>query len=235
MTKSSFAANDSSARIDSGIAERDVVRITLNSPMQRLLDGYKRFRRDVFPQWKDRFRLLADRQAPEVLFITCADSRVVPDLIVQSEPGDMFLCRAVGNIVPPHGAMPGGISSTIEYATAVLHVKHIIVCGHSDCGALKAAIDRSSLARLPLTAQWLGFIEPAWKHLDAGIPDDPRELHRALIRANVIAQLENLKQHPTVAEALAHQRIEVHGWYYDILTGGIDAYDQRERKFGPLG
>lgn len=202
--------------------------------MQRLLDGYKRFRRDVFPQWKDRFRLLADRQAPEALFITCADSRVVPDLILQTEPGDMFLCRAVGNIVPPHGAMPGGISSTIEYAVEVLRVKHIIICGHSDCGAVKAAIHRESLANLPLTAKWLGFIEPAWRHLESGIPDDPSELHRALIRANVIAQLENLRQHPTVANALAHERLAVHGWCYDILTGGIDAYDPRERKFGPL-
>ncbi|HTW47859.1 MAG TPA: carbonic anhydrase [Acidobacteriaceae bacterium] len=202
--------------------------------MQRLLDGYLRFRRDVFPKWKDRFRLLADRQAPEVLFITCADSRVVPDLILQTEPGDMFLCRTAGNIVPPHGQMAGGVSATIEYAVEVLEVAHIIVCGHSDCGAIKAMFDRRDLSRLPITAKWLGFIEPAWKYLEAGIPDDPRELHRALIRANVIAQFENLKTHPAVACALAHQRLAVHGWYYDILTGAIDAYDQRERKFAPL-
>lgn len=202
--------------------------------MQRLLDGYRRFRRDAFPKSKDRFRLLADRQAPEALFITCADSRVVPDLILQTEPGDMFLCRAIGNIVPPQGAMPGGISATIEYAVDVLEVPHVIICGHSDCGAIKAMFDRRDLSRLPLTARWLGFIEPAWKHLEGGIPDDPRELHRALIRANVIAQLENLKTHAAVARALAHQRLSVHGWCYDILTGAIDAYQQDERKFVPL-
>jgi carbonic anhydrase len=202
--------------------------------MQKLIEGYAKFRKDVFPKQKDRFRLLADRQSPEALFITCADSRVVPDLILQTEPGDMFLCRTAGNIVPPYGQMAGGVSATIEYAVEVLEVGHIIVCGHSDCGAIKAMFDRRDLSRLPLTAKWLGFIEPAWKYLDAGIPNDPRELHRALIRANVIAQLENLKTHPEVARALAHQRLAVHGWFYDILTGLIEAYDQIERKFSPL-
>ncbi len=211
--------------------------------MERLLAGYTRFRQSVFPQAKDRFRLLADRQAPEVLFITCADSRVVPDLILQTEPGDMFLCRTAGNIVPPQGAMPGGVSATIEYAVEVLKVRHIIVCGHSDCGAIKAVLPvdpadpgaRRDLSRLPLTAKWLGYTEPAWKYLEPGISAaDPRALHTALIHANVIAQLENLKTHPEVARALAHNTLEVHGWYYDILTGAIEAWDQNTRRFTPL-
>jgi carbonic anhydrase len=209
--------------------------------MQRLLQGYARFRRNVFPHWKDHFHLLADSQQPDVLFFTCADSRVVPDLILQTEPGDMFFCRAVGNIVPPHGAMQGGISATIEYAVAILRVRHVIVCGHSDCGAIKAILPpdpadardhRNLAARLPLTAQWLGYVEPAWKHLPPGLPSgDSRILHTALIRANVIAQLDNLKTHPEVSRALAHNALQVHGWYYDILTGAIDAYDQQERRF----
>jgi carbonic anhydrase len=202
--------------------------------MQILLNGYAKFRREVFPRQKERFRLLADRQAPDTLFITCADSRVVPDLILQTEPGDMFLCRTVGNIVPPHGVMAGGVSSTVEYAVEVLHVRHIIVCGHSDCGAMKAVLDKRDLSRLPLTAKWLGFVEPAWKHLESGVPDDPRLLHTALIHANVIAQLENLKTHTEVARALAHGKLQVHGWYYDILTGGIEAWDQQTHRFIPL-
>jgi len=221
--------------------------------MKRLLAGYARFRRDVFPQHRDRFRLLAERQQPDVLFITCADSRVVPDLILQTEPGDMFLCRAVGNIVPPHGSMPGGISSTIEYAVEVLHVRHIIVCGHSDCGAIKAVLppdpansrskdsrdfdtrDHSKLPRLPLTSKWLGYIEPAWKYLPPGTPSDDRHaLHTALIHANVIAQVENLKTHPEVARAVAHGALQTHGWYYDILTGAVEAYDQEARRFVAL-
>jgi carbonic anhydrase len=211
--------------------------------MQRLLDGYTRFRRDVFAQHRDRFRLLADRQQPDVLFITCADSRIVPDLILQTEPGDMFLSRAVGNIIPPHGSMPGGISSTIEYAVEVLHVRHIIVCGHSDCGAIKAVLppdpadkrDHSKLPRLPLTSKWLGYVEPAWKFLPPGTPrEDQRVLHTALIHANVIAQLENLKTHPEVARAVAHGELQIHGWYYDILSGAVETYDQQERRFLPL-
>lgn len=202
--------------------------------MQKLLDGYAKFRNQVFPQQKDRFRLLADRQAPDALFITCSDSRVVPDLILQTEPGDIFVCRTAGNIVPPHGQMAGGVSATIEYAVEVLNVSHIIVCGHSDCGAIKAITDRRDLSRLPLTAKWLGFIEPAWKHLESGIPDDPRALHTALIHANVIAQYEHLRTHPEVARALAHKKLQVHGWYYDILTGAIEAYDPQDRKFIPL-
>jgi len=211
--------------------------------MKRLLEGYARFCRDVFPERRSHFRLLAESQQPDVLFITCADSRVVPDLIFQTEPGDLFLCRTVGNIVPPSGAMPGGVSSTIEYAVAVLHVRHIVVCGHSDCGAIRAVLPadpkdpraKRDLSRLPLTAKWLGYVEPAWKYLPPGISQsDIPTLHVALIRANVIAQLENLKTHPEVSRALAHQELAVHGWYYDILTGAVDAYDERERRFVPL-
>lgn len=216
--------------------------------MQRLLQGYARFRHDVFPGMKDHFHLLADSQHPETLFITCADSRVVPDLILQTEPGDMFLCRAIGNIVPPHASMPGGISATIEYAVEVLRVRHIIICGHSDCGAIKAVLPPEStdpaapaaratrdLSRLPLTARWLGHVEPAWKFLPPGIAHtDLPTLHIALIRANVIAQLENLKTHPEVARALAHNTLQVHGWYYDILSGSVETWDEQNRRFLPL-
>jgi len=202
--------------------------------MKRLLQGYARFRREVFPEKKDHFHLLSELQAPEVLFITCADSRVVPDLILQTEPGDMFLCRTVGNVVPPHGYMPGGVSSTVEYAVEVLQVKHIIICGHSDCGAVKAVFDRRDLRRLPLTARWLGLVEPAWKFLHAEAGEDERARYVGLIHANVQAQMANLKTHPEIGRALAERRIEVHGWYYDILTGAIEAYDERARKFVPL-
>lgn len=203
--------------------------------MEPLLEGYRRFRREVFPQKKDRFRLLAELQKPDVLFITCADSRVVPDLILQTEPGDLFLCRTVGNIVPPHAQLPGGVSSTVEYAVEVLHVHHIIVCGHSDCGAMKAVMERPDLSRLPLTGKWLGFAESAWSQLDPGVNrKDARALHAALIHANVIAQRENLKTHPEVARGIAQGTLQVHGWYYDILTGAIEAYDERRRQFVPL-
>jgi carbonic anhydrase len=201
--------------------------------IERLLDGYRRFQRHVFPQRKEHFHLLSDRQAPDVLFLTCADSRVVPDLILQTEPGDLFICRNVGNIVPPKGEIAGGVTATIEYAVKVLRVKHIIICGHSDCGAIKASLNRESLATLPHAGVWLRYLESAQNYLDPKERDADAEL-LALIHANVIAQLENLKTHPEVSSALSDHSLEVHGWFYDILTGTIEAYDPAEGKFRPL-
>lgn len=206
--------------------------------MKHLLDGYLKFRRDVFPQWKDHFHLLAELQKPDTLFITCSDSRVVPSLILQTEPGDLFLCRTAGNVVPPHGYMPGGVSATVEYAVEVLHVRHIVICGHSDCGAVKAVFEPPDLARLPLTAKWLGLMEPAWKHIDAvcgpSAASDPRSRYTALIYANVLAQVEHLKTHPEVAQRIAAGTLQVHAWFYDILTGAIEAWDETDRRFKPL-
>jgi len=111
----------------------------------------------------------------------------------------------------------------------------VIVCGHSDCGAIKAVVEKKDLSSLPLTAKWLNYIESAWKYKDPGVPaDDFKARHVALIRANVIAQLMNLCTHPEVARGLAHKTLQVHGWYYDILTGAIEEYDPIERKFIPL-
>ncbi len=203
--------------------------------MKNLLEGYLRFRKDAFPERKDHFHLLAEGQAPEVLFITCADSRIVPDLILQTEPGDLFIARNVGNVVPPFGEMAGGISATIEYAIAVLRVKHVIICGHSDCGAVKAVLDKKDTTRLPITHKWLRYVEAAWKYREPGDPmGDEKAQHTTLIRANVIAQLTNLKTHNEVAAGLAKRNLQVHGWYYDILTGAIEVYDEQARKFRPL-
>lgn len=203
--------------------------------MNQLLDGYRKFRAVAFPERKDHFRLLASSQSPEVLFITCADSRVVPDLILQTEPGELFICRNVGNVIPPAGQMPGGTSSTIEYAVEVLKVKHVIICGHSDCGAAKAALDPvKRLEKLPLTAKWLRFIESAWNYMGPDVPDDEASRHIALIHANVIAQLANLKTHPEIAKRIGEGTLQAHGWYYDILTGDLEAYDQKQKRFVPL-
>jgi carbonic anhydrase len=202
--------------------------------MKRLLEGYAKFRREVFPQWKDRFHLLAELQRPETLLITCADSRVVPTMIFQAEPGEMFLCRTAGNVVPPHGYMPGGVSATVEYAVEVLNVRHVVVCGHSDCGAVKAMFDQKDMTRLPLTAKWLGLMEPAWKYLDPACGSDGHSRYTGLIYANVVAQLQHLKTHPEVARRLADGNLQLHGWYYDILSGRVEAYDENQRRFRPL-
>ncbi len=204
--------------------------------MERLIQGHKRFLAEIFPTRKGEFRLLADRQAPEWLFITCSDSRIVPDLVLGAGPGDLFISRCIGNVVPvENGNEMDGVTATIEYAVEVLHVKHVILCGHSDCGALKAALDRKNLENLPKARRWLQHVEAAFSHRQPLNPADGESAELAsLIRGNVVAQLHNLKEQPSVARALLEDRLSVHGWYYDILTGHIEQYDEHQRKFLPL-
>lgn len=203
--------------------------------MQRLIEGHKRFLKDVFPERRSQFRLLAESQAPEWLFITCADSRIVPDLILGTEPGDLFISRSIGNVVPAAMNDVDGVTATIEYAVDVLKVPHVILCGHSDCGALKAALDRRALEHLPKAKRWLDHVEGAFTHRQPLNPEDGEHAELcSLIRGNVVAQLMNLKAQPAVAKALSRGAVTVHGWYYDILTGRIEEYDEVGRRFEQL-
>jgi carbonic anhydrase len=203
--------------------------------MDKLLKGYTKFQKDIFPARREQFHLLAESQAPEYLFITCSDSRIVPDLILQTGPGDLFLSRCIGNVVPVSGADMDGITATIEYAVEVLHVKHIILCGHSDCGALKAALNRPDPAKLPKASRWLKHVEGAFSHRQPLRPEEGEHAELAsIIRGNVVAQLINLRAQPSVAKAVVHGKLEIHGWYYDILTGQIEQYNEQQRQFLPL-
>lgn len=203
--------------------------------MKRLIEGHKRFLAEVFPAKKSHFHLLAEGQSPEWLFITCADSRVLPDLILGTEPGDLFIARSIGNVVPVNSHDVDGVTATIEYAVDVLKVRHAIVCGHSDCGALKAALDRRSLVNLPRARRWLDHVEAAFEHKQPlNAADGGNAELAAVIRGNVVAQMENLRAQPAVERALAEGRLTVHGWYYDILTGQIEEYDERSMKFAAL-
>jgi carbonic anhydrase len=203
--------------------------------MQRLIEGHKKFLAEVFPARKSHFHLLSEGQAPEWLFITCADSRVLPDLILGTEPGDLFISRSIGNVVPATSQDVDGVTATIEYAVEVLKVRHIIVCGHSDCGALKAALDRKSLENLPKARRWLEHVEAAFAYKQPSNPADGESAELgALIRGNVVAQLKNLQAQLPVRSATAEGRLTVHGWYYDILTGRIEEYDEGQKKFVAL-
>ena len=207
----------------------------MQTAMDRLIEGHKRFLKDVFPARRDQFHLLAESQAPEWLFITCSDSRIVPDLILGTGPGDLFISRNAGNVVPITANDVDGTTATIEYAVEVLKVKHAILCGHSDCGAMKAALDRKGLEKLPKASRWLQHVEAAFSHRQ---PPDPADGEHAeicaLIRGNVVAQLLNLKAQPAVARAMVHGALSVHAWYYDILSGRIEQYDEQMRRFVPL-
>jgi carbonic anhydrase len=175
-------------------------------------------------------------QAPEWLFITCSDSRVLPDLILGTGPGDLFITRNAGNVVPITSQDVDGCTATIEYAVEVLRVKHAILCGHSDCGALKAALDRTGLDAMPKARRWLQHVEAAFAHRQPVNPADGDSAELAsLIRGNVVAQLWNLRAQPSVVRAVKEGRLTVHGWYYDILSGRIEEYDEELRRFVALG
>lgn len=200
--------------------------------MQRLIEGHKKFLAEVFPEKKSHFRLLAEGQTPEWLFITCADSRVLPDVILGTEPGDLFISRSIGNVVPITSHDVDGVTATIEYAVEVLKVRHAIVCGHSDCGALKAALDRKSLENLPKARRWLDHVQAAFAYRQPLNPADGESAELAsLIRGNVVAQLKNLQAQIPVRHAMEEGRLTVHGWYYDILTGRIEEYDEGLKRF----
>ncbi|MBU0838226.1 MAG: carbonic anhydrase, partial [Gammaproteobacteria bacterium] len=161
-----------------------------------LVDGFRRFRTEVYPEQQALFARLARAQQPRAMFITCADSRIVPELITQSSPGDLFVTRNVGNVVPPYGQMNGGVSSAIEYAVMALNVQHIIVCGHSDCGAMKAVLDPSGLQRMPTVKAWLRHCEVARSLVEQNCSCGAGEALGVLTEENVVAQLDHLRTHP---------------------------------------
>lgn len=196
-----------------------------------LLHGVERFNTEVFPKNRDLFASLADQQSPGTLFIACADSRVNPSLITQTKPGELFVLRNIGNIVPAYGEMLGGVSSAIEYAVLALKVSHIIVCGHSDCGAMKALLDPdpSKLAKMPTVASWLRNAEAARAVLE--VSDAGPASVRSLAEQNVLLQISHLRTHPAVAAGLARNTLTLQGWFYDIPSGEVVILDEASRHF----
>lgn len=203
--------------------------------MRKLIDGLLRFKNEIYPQHRDLFRELASTQSPEVMLIACSDSRVVPSVMLQAAPGDLFVCRNAGNIVPSWGEHAGGVSATIEYAVQVLKVKHIIVCGHTDCGAMRAALQPEKVKGMPAVSHWLKQTERAVAvvHELNGGKDEHEKLDR-LIEENVVAQLEHLATHPSVAAKTRSGALRLHGWVYDIAHGEFHVFETTQRTFVPL-
>ncbi|MFJ8657051.1 carbonic anhydrase [Streptomyces rochei] len=183
--------------------------------MEDLTEGVTRFQRDVFPAKAELFAHLATHHTPHTLFIGCSDARVVPELITGTEPGDLFVIRTAGNLVPAYTPEADGITASIEYAVSPLGVKDIVVCGHSACGAMTALAEGHDLSGAPAVATWLRHADASVARTVAG-GDVP-----ALVRQNVLAQLANLATHPSVAKASAHGKVTVHGWVFDIPTGRV--------------
>ena len=156
-------------------------------------------------------------------------------MITQTEPGELFIIRNAGNIVPPYGAANGGEGATIEFAVVGLGIQHIIVCGHSHCGAMKGLLHPESLTELPLMAAWLGHAEATRRIARQKYEDRSAEaLLNVAIQENVLVQLENLRTHPAVAAALAGGKLKLHAWVYKIETGQVFAYDPEQGQFAPL-
>lgn len=203
--------------------------------MPKITRGIVRFKTEVYPQRKALFDELAQGQSPEALFITCSDSRIDPNLLVQTEPGELFICRNAGNIVPPHTNNTGGTTATIEYAVAVLNVKHIIICGHSSCGALHGVLNPESVEHLPHVKQWLSYAKAAHQIVEEKASDlSYDEKLKMLVEENVLLQLRHLKTHPHVAAKHATDQVQLHGWTYDIGAGDVKAYDEDSKSFIPV-
>ena len=204
--------------------------------MNELIGRVFSFEKFVFPNSGELFAKLSSQgQAPKALMISCADSRIVPEQILQAQPGELFVCRNAGNIVPPFATMNGGVSSTVEYAVAALGVRDIIVCGHSDCGAMKALSDPSMLDGMPNVAAWLRHGAAAAHVVSRCCPDlSGQERVRTLSLENVIAQLAHLRTHPSVAAAIAQGEMALHGWFVDINAGQVLGLDGDCGQFVPM-
>jgi carbonic anhydrase len=202
--------------------------------MDFLEQGVRRFKRVGFRKHRSLFRKLANNQSPRVLFITCADSRVVPSLITQTRPGELFVERNPGNIVPIYSRNATGVAASVEYAAEALKVEHVVVCGHSDCGAVKGILHPETLAAVPAVRRWLTYGNRSRQLLmrrGGGLPEH-RQLE-LLTQLNVVIQIENLKTHPSVARRLRRGNLELHGWVYDIREGEILQLHPRTGEFLP--
>jgi len=200
--------------------------------VRKLLEGVYKFKTEIFPERKDLFAELSATQNPRIMFITCSDSRIDPNLVTQAPPGDLFICRNAGNIVPPHERNAGGTTASIEFAVASLKVRHLVVCGHTDCGAIKGAMNPEDLQDLPHVSDWMSHTLAAVAAVKAR--NNGRigaEQLSELTEENVVLQLRHLVTHPAVAAAVATGNLQLHGWIYDIGEGDIRCYDMRTDRW----
>ncbi len=203
--------------------------------MQNLVKGVHHFQNQLFEQHRELFEQLSDGQAPSTLFITCSDSRIVPNLFTQTGPGELFTLRNAGNIVPPYGASNGGESPTIEYAISVLGIQHVVVCGHSGCGAIKALLNPESVAHMPAIVNWLNQAEATRRIVNENYPElTGADRIDIAIKENVLVQIENLETHPAIRAGLGRGKMKLHAWVYSLETAEVLAFSDEAQAFLPL-
>lgn len=196
-----------------------------------ILERSHALRTEFFENERQLLEALANQgQFPDAMFIGCSDSRVVPEALTGARPGDLFVARVVANIVPPYGTGQNAVGAAVEYAVRHLRVKHLIVCGHTDCGGIKALDHPVDMAAEPALSNWIEFARPCQTRVDArGLTGESR--HQAIVEENVLLQLENLKTYAAVQRALDGNRLELHGWVYDLAERQLRYYEPTQDCF----
>jgi carbonic anhydrase len=192
--------------------------------LEQLKAGIRRFQTTVYPEQAEMYRkAVSVPQEPHTLFVACADSRIDPETITQTKPGEMFVLRNIGNLIPAYGEMMGGVSAVVEYAVSLLKVKHVVVCGHADCGAMKGLLNPDSVTTMPAVQNWLKNATAARSIAEAleAKNDPPEPLMRSVTEQNVLLQIQHLRTHPSVAAAMAREELTISGWVYEIGTGEV--------------
>ncbi|QDU41509.1 Carbonic anhydrase [Maioricimonas rarisocia] len=203
--------------------------------MEKLIRGIHEFQSTHFGSQRELFERLAGGQKPDALFITCSDSRIDPSLLTQTKPGELFILRNAGNIVPPYGAANGGEGATIEYAVRALGIRDIIICGHTHCGAMQGLLSPEALEELPAVRNWLTHADATQSIVRERYRDETGEdLLTDTVKENVLVQLENLRTHPSVAAALSQGKLNLHGWVYRFETGDVFAFEPEQKRFTVL-
>ncbi len=203
--------------------------------MKKLVSGVEQFRSGIVGELQESFAHLGKGQSPQAVFITCSDSRINPNLLTQTAPGDLFIVRNAGNIVPPWGSLSIGEIATIEFAVGGLGIEDIIVCGHSHCGAMQGLLKGGVGASMPTLGKWLELAEPTRRIvLDTYGDRNPEEQLSVAIQENVLCQIANLRTHPVVASRLLAGKVRLHAWVYKITTGEVFSFDASEGQFRPL-
>ena len=209
----------------------------MDAVLEELKAGIQKFRTEVYPEDKATYiKAASEPQTPHALIVTCADSRIDPELITQSRPGDVFVTRNVGNLVPAYGEMLGGVSAVIEYAVTALKVRHVVVCGHSDCGAMKGLLHPEALEKMPTVKSWLKNAHAALSVANSLAEHDekPGDLMRRVTEENVLLQMQHLRTHPSFAGAMASGDLTISGWVYDIGKGEVRISEDGGKVFVPV-
>jgi carbonic anhydrase len=209
----------------------------VDAVLKELKAGIRRFRTETYPKNEETYLQVGrEPQRPHALFVACADSRIDPELITQSGPGGLFVMRNIGNLIPAYGEMLGGVSAVVEYAVMALKVQHVVVCGHSDCGAMAALMKPELLTEMPAVKNWMNNAAAAMSVAKsmAKANEGPSEFVRRLTEENVLLQVQHLRTHPSVAGAMARGELTISGWVYDIGKGEVRISEDCGRVFHPV-